>query len=41
MKSFGEGSVQQSLLPLIGSGPGLWSKNSTRALRQLRSEWDR
>jgi prevent-host-death family protein len=32
---------QQSLLPLAGSGRGLWSKDSTRALRKLRDEWER
>jgi prevent-host-death family protein len=32
---------QQSLLPLAGSGRGLWGKNSTRTLRRLRDEWSR
>jgi len=36
------GSVrQQSLLPLKGSGRGLWGKDSTSALRRLRKEWNR
>jgi prevent-host-death family protein len=34
-------SRQQSLLPLAGSGRGMWGKNSTRTLRKLRDEWDR
>lgn len=32
---------QQSLLPLKGSGRGLWGKNSTRTLNRLRDEWSR
>jgi prevent-host-death family protein len=32
---------QQPLLPLAGSGRGLWGKDSTRTLRKLRDEWDR
>ena len=32
---------QKSLLPLTGSGRGLWGKNSTRTLRNLREEWER
>lgn len=32
---------QQSLLPLSGSGRGLWGKNSTRTLERLRDEWSR
>jgi len=32
---------QQSLLPLKGSGRGLWGKNSTRTLALLRDEWSR
>ncbi|MBV8167586.1 MAG: type II toxin-antitoxin system Phd/YefM family antitoxin [Alphaproteobacteria bacterium] len=32
---------QQSLVPLAGSGRGLWTRNSRRALRRLRGEWDR
>jgi len=32
---------QQSLLPVAGSGRGLWGKNSTRTLRRLRQEWSR
>ncbi len=32
---------QRSLLPLAGSGKGLWGRNSTKTLRRLRDEWDR
>jgi prevent-host-death family protein len=32
---------QLSLLGLAGSGKGLWGRDSTKALRKLRDEWDR
>lgn len=32
---------QQSLVPVEGSGRGLWGKNSTRKIRELRDEWSR
>jgi prevent-host-death family protein len=32
---------QESLLPLRGSGRGLWGKDVRRTLRKLRDEWDR
>jgi prevent-host-death family protein len=32
---------QQPLLPLAGSGRGLWGKSSARTLRKLRDEWGR
>lgn len=32
-------SSQRSLLPLAGSGKGLWGKDSRRTLRRLRNEW--
>jgi prevent-host-death family protein len=34
-------SRQQSLLSLTGSGRGLWGKDSTETLRELRDEWSR
>jgi len=34
-------SRQQSLLPLAGSGRGLWGKDSARTLRRMRDEWSR
>jgi hypothetical protein len=30
-----------SLLPLAGSGRGLWGPDSRSTLRALRDEWDR
>jgi len=32
---------QPSLLPLAGTGRGLWTRNSTKAIRKLRDEWER
>jgi len=32
---------QQPLLPVAGSGRGLWGSNSTRTIRKLRDEWSR
>jgi prevent-host-death family protein len=32
---------QEPLLPLAGTGRGLWGKDSTRTIRKLRDEWDR
>lgn len=32
---------QQPLVPLEGTGRGLWGKNSARTLRKLRDEWNR
>jgi len=32
---------QHSLLPLAGSGRGLWGKDSARTMRKLRDEWSR
>ena len=34
-------SGQQPLLPLVGTGRGLWGKDSVRTLRKLREEWGR
>ena len=38
---YGRAVRQQSMLPLEGSGCGLWGKDSTRTLRGLRDEWSR
>jgi prevent-host-death family protein len=36
------GAVRQhSILPLEGSGRGLWGRNSALRIRQLREEWSR
>jgi prevent-host-death family protein len=32
---------QRTLLPLAGSGRGLWGEKSSETLRKLRDEWDR
>lgn len=34
-------SRQKSLLPLAGSGRGLWDSNSTETIAALRNEWER
>jgi prevent-host-death family protein len=34
-------SRQQSLLSIAGSGRGLWGADSTRAVAELRDEWNR
>lgn len=36
-----ERTAQRSLLPLAGSGRGLWGRDSTATQRRLRDEWDR
>ena len=35
------GSRQQPLLPLKGTGRGLWGKDSRRTVGKLRDEWGR
>lgn len=35
------GVRQKSLLPLAGSGKGLWGKDARKTLHKLRDEWDR
>ncbi|MHB8530749.1 MAG: type II toxin-antitoxin system Phd/YefM family antitoxin [Caulobacteraceae bacterium] len=34
-------SRQSSLLPLVGSGRGMWGRSSARTVRSLRDEWSR
>jgi prevent-host-death family protein len=41
VESLKSASRQQSLLPLEGSGRGLWGKSSKRTLGKLRDEWSR
>ncbi len=36
-----ETSMQRSLLPLAGSGRGLYARDSRATLRRLRDEWNR
>jgi prevent-host-death family protein len=37
----GESNKQRSLLPLAGTGRGLYSQDSQSTLRNLRDEWER
>jgi prevent-host-death family protein len=37
----GEGRGQRSLLPLAGTGRGLYGRDSQATLRNLRDEWER
>jgi len=39
--AYGAALGQQPLMPVAGSGRGLWGKNSTRVLQKLRDEWSR
>lgn len=39
--TYGAALRQQPLIPLAGSGRGLWGRNSARTLRKLRDEWSR
>jgi len=41
MNDFNGCRRQQALLALKGSGRGLWGKDSTRTVRDLRDEWNR
>lgn len=41
MNAFNGSRRQQALLALKGSGRGLWGKDSTRTVRDLRDEWNR
>lgn len=41
MSDFSAANHQQALLPLKGSGAGLWGEDSARTIRKLRDEWSR
>jgi prevent-host-death family protein len=41
LDTYGGAGRQQSILPLAGSGRGLWGPRSTATLRKLRREWTR
>jgi len=41
MSAVEELNGQQSLLPMQGSGRGLWGADSRKTLRKLRDEWNR
>jgi antitoxin (DNA-binding transcriptional repressor) of toxin-antitoxin stability system len=41
LDTYGGAGRQQSILPLAGSGRGLWGPRSAATLRKLRREWSR
>ena len=41
ISAYGSSARQPPLLPLRGSGRGLWGRNSTKTIRQMRDEWNR
>lgn len=41
IEAYGAAIHQAPLVPVAGSGRGLWGHNSTRTLRKLRDEWSR
>jgi prevent-host-death family protein len=41
IEAYGAASRQQSLVPVAGSGRGLWGKDSSRTIRKLRDQWSR
>jgi prevent-host-death family protein len=41
LDTYGSAGRQQSILPLAGSGRGLWGATSAKTLQRLRREWNR
>lgn len=41
IEAYGVAVRQQPLVPVGGSGQGLWGRDSSRTLRKLRDEWSR
>ena len=41
LDSYGGAGRQQSILPLSGTGRGLWSAPGATTVRKLRKEWSR
>jgi prevent-host-death family protein len=41
IEAHGAATRQQPLIPVEGSGRGLWGKSSTRTMAKLRNEWSR
>lgn len=41
MDEMGAGARQQPLRDLLGTGKGLWGRDSRSTLRRLRDEWNR
>jgi len=40
-EDYGSAVRQEPLLPVAGSGRGLWGRQSSTTLRKLRGEWSR
>ncbi len=41
LDTYGSAGRQQSILPLAGSGRGLWGAASAKTMQRLRREWNR
>jgi prevent-host-death family protein len=41
IEAYGAAVRQQPLMPMEGSGRGLWGKDRARTIRRLRDEWSR
>lgn len=41
LDTYGASGRQQSILPLAGTGSGLWGSSSATTLQKLRKEWTR
>lgn len=41
LDTYGAAGRQRSILPLVGTGRGLWGKTSSATIRKLRDEWSR
>jgi prevent-host-death family protein len=41
IEAYGAAARQPSLVPVEGSGKGLWGKDSVRTIRRMRDEWSR
>jgi len=41
LDTYASAGRQQSILPLVGSGRGLWGATSAKTMRRLRREWNR
>jgi prevent-host-death family protein len=41
LDAYGSADRQQSILPLAGSGHGLWGTKSATTMRKFRREWNR
>ncbi len=41
ISAYGGGTPQQPLIPIAGTGRGLWGRDSRRTIGKLRDEWGR